>query len=159
MHPASGVGQLSLTIGCTVDLLHPASALVRHWWSPFDSSLQQLIVCPRFSSVASLASHWSSRGLFVDHRHWRVFYGRVWMVMLSGEECPNFAISELGGGGRKGGLFQTSRRCCSLCDFPCEFDRAGSEVRWFSVGRGAQLLSGNLCVANRVSGSEIQCNS
>ena len=98
-----GCGQLSLTIGCTVDLLHPASALVRHWWSPFDSSLQQLIMCPRFSSVASLASHWSSRGLFVDHRHWRVFDGRGWIVMLSGEECPNFAISELGGGGEWGG--------------------------------------------------------
>ena len=80
-------------------------------------------------------------------------------MLLSGEECPNFAISELeGGGGAKGRLFQTSRRCCSLCDFPCEFDRAGSKVRWFSLGRGAQLLSGNLCVANRVSGSEIQCN-
>ena len=99
LHPASGAASPGSLLAAPLDLLSPASALVRHWWSPFDSSIQQLIVCPRFSSVASLASHWSRRGLFVDHRPWRVFNGRVWIVLLSGEECPNFAISEMEGGG------------------------------------------------------------
>ena len=45
-------------------------------------------------SGVSLVEPWALCG----HRHWRVFDGRDWIVMLSGEECPNFAISELGGG-------------------------------------------------------------
>ena len=65
LHPASGAASPGSLLAAPLDLLSPASALVRHWWSPFDSSIQQLIVCPRFSSVASLASHWSSRGLFL----------------------------------------------------------------------------------------------
>ena len=128
LHPASGAASSGSLLAALLDLLPPASALVRHWWSPFDSSIQQLIVCPRFSSVASLASHWSSRGLFVDHRSWRVFNGHVWIVLLSGEECINFAISELEGGGAKGRLFQTSIRCLDGAA-PCVTSHVNSTAR------------------------------
>ena len=59
-------------------------------------------------------------------------------------------------------MFQTSRRCLdgaaryvtSHVNSTARGQRSGGS-QW---GGGAQLLSGNLCVANRVSGSEIQCN-
>ena len=66
-----------------------------------------------------------------------------------------------GGGEGEGRIVpgRVSGRCCPLCDLPSVLGGAGSEVRGFPAGRGTQLLSGSLCVATRVSGSEIQCNS
>ena len=59
-------------------------------------------------------------------------------MLPSGEECPNFAISELeGGGGERDGCSRRLDGAARYVTSHVNSTAAGSEVRWFSVGEGS----------------------